>query len=522
MKKLTLALAIATMAPTLSQAKVSEATLYPNGGQLSWVESSSIEKGVGEVKISGLPVDFDNNSLQVGFSGNDDIQIQQVSVSVEELKENTSSEYVELLTQKVSLETELTLLDYQDQTINTTIKFADSIATKPGEEINVEDIVRVSKKLQDVQSEAFKRKIELKSERSEVEKELDVVNRKIQALVNAGKRQKEVTIQYVADNAMKGDWKLQFFVPSVGWQSAYNARLDTQSERLSVDHKAVIRQQSGVDWEDVDLSLSLMMPSRGVSLPEPQIWEVFREKPRPKAYSNGLMMKSADIAMMAEAAPVARFQKAEPRSTLVDSGRTQSFKINGAVSLDSQRESQVILINNHDFGVSLKTHFIPYLSTDGYVVAHASFDGEERLPAGNMTLYRDGQMVGSWHAKEIKPKEKFEIGFGVDERVSLKTITEKDERGESGIVTSENTWDRLNQYEVTNHYNQSVDVRVIDRLPVSRHEDIDVVKYNISRPLINDYDEKEGVIAWDRTIPPSGEVTLQAGFEIKVPEDQEI
>lgn len=515
MRKTILSVAIsATLFSSVGQAEVTEAILYPNGGNLIWSEKISIDQGNHSLTVSGLPFELDDNSLQVAFDNGLNAEIRQVSVSLEEHNETESEEYWQLQTKKIALLSAIQWVDYQADTADMNIKFTSSIAQKPGDEFEASDIKEVSNNLLEIRLNAYQKKIDLAADRRELEKELDLIERKIQALIVPGKSTKKVTIEYVAKRDSKGDLNLEFHVPTVGWSSAYNARLDTETDRLVIEHKALIEQQSGVDWNNVDLSLSLMRPSKGATLPEPRAWDIHRRSPQPEMKGMSLRAKSSDMAM-------ASFAEAAPQATLVESGRTQSFRINGPVSLKSKGENQVVVINKHELEASVKTHFMPYFNTEGYLIAHAKFNGKESLPPGRVTLYRDGQMVGPWSMRgDINPNEELEMGFGVDDRVSLKVIKEKDERGTSGLVTKENTWERLNRYDVQNHYDQSVDIRVIERLPVSRHEDIKVTHHSVSRPFINKYQDKEGVIAWDRELGANEAISLTSGFEIKTPEDQ--
>lgn len=517
MKKTILCAAVsAALFSSMTSAQVTEATLYPNGGVLTWEEKSSIKKGNHSLTISNLPVELDEQSLQAGFKSGSKVSIRQVSVFREEQADVVSPEMKALLVGKAGVVSMIAMTDYRIDVMDNQVKLTTQVAENPGDEITPESIEGIAKNLESIRSNAYKTMHELRQSRSELLERKDLIDRKIQSMRSSGKTTKAVKIDYYAEEASDAGLNLRFRLPTVGWQSTFDARLNTNNESVLIEHKALIRQQSGLNWENIDLTLSMMRPSEGAGLPDPNSWDIHRKKPQPQRQAMSLRAKSADMASMS------MMESAHQANLVSDGTKTQSYRITGQVTLGDQSASQSMVIDNHKLDADLKTHFMPYHTENGYVVAHATYEGEGRLQPARVTLYRDGQMIGPWTMPEMRPGEDVEIGFGVDDRVSLDVINEENKRGTSGIVSKENTLERLNRYEVTNHYKDSVDVRIIERLPVSRHEDIKVTHHTISRPFINAYKDQEGVIAWDRSLQPHESVSLTSGFEVKVPEDQEI
>src|SRR5699024_8471233 len=100
----------------------------------------------------------------------------------------------------------------------------------------------------------------------------------------------------------------------------------------------------------------------------------------------------------------------------------------------------------------------------------------------------------------------------------VEVINELERSGEEGIWKSENVQRRQNRFEVTNHHKQAVQVRILDRLPVSQEDILTVKPLDISEPVRRDVENKKGVLAWDRKVPAGETVSVQSGFEVRVPE----
>lgn len=499
------------------EAKVTEATLYPNGGVLTWSEDIALDEGSNTLMISGLPLELDEQSLQASLSGLSGVSIQQVSVVNEEHEGFVSEQMAKLKADLALVQTEISLVEFEKSIEENQIQYTTKIASNPGAEVSPEDVGKVAASLREVRTNAFDKLHLIQQRHKELIAEKDALDRKINDSLRSEKTTKSVKIAYTSNATGQGKAELEFRIPTVGWKSGYNVRLDSANDVVSIEHKALIRQRSGLDWDKIDLNFSMMAPSKGAELQEATTWEVHRRK---KAVSrmNGLSDHARKSNLMS--AELATFTPVAEK--VVNGAKTQSYKAKGKVSLASQSGEQAMVIDTHNVSTKLKTHFLPAHNDNGYIVAHGTYEGDATLPSAKVTLFRDSEMLGPWYMPEVKPGEVFEIGFGVDDRVSLKTITEKNERGTDGVIDKENTWERLNRYVVTNHHPESVDIRVIERLPVSRHEDIETVYFDLSRPYMANHNDEEGVIAWERSLEPQGEISLTAGFKIKVPEDQDI
>ena len=66
--------------------------------------------------------------------------------------------------------------------------------------------------------------------------------------------------------------ELSYTVPQVGWYPLYDARVDFAKGKAELSSFAVVRQTTGEDWSDVQLTLSTARPSVGGRMPELTPW----------------------------------------------------------------------------------------------------------------------------------------------------------------------------------------------------------------------------------------------------------
>ena len=97
----------------------------------------------------------------------------------------------------------------------------------------------------------------------------------------------------------------------------------------------------------------------------------------------------------------------------------------------------------------------------------------------------------------INSGDTHELGFGVDDLVKVERVDTGKRKGESGFVSTVNTDLREFKTTVTNLHDFDMKVEVIDRLPVSNHEDIEVeMTSGSSEPTIRDIPSLLALAPW--------------------------
>ncbi|WP_254774104.1 DUF4139 domain-containing protein [Marinobacter sp. AC-23] len=197
---------------------------------------------------------------------------------------------------------------------------------------------------------------------------------------------------------------------------------------------------------------------------------------------------------------------------------TQSYRLSEPVVIPSGSSGQRLTVAQHQIPVEVATWTTPVADTTGYLHATGTFNADAPVPAGRVTLYRDGQSVGESQLNDLVNGEEIALGFGVDEGIRVAVVNELERTGEEGIWNSENVQRRQNRFEITNHHAKAVQIRIFDRLPVSQEDVLKVKPLDVSEPVERDVDDKKGVLAWDRKVPAGETVSVKSGFEIRVPE----
>lgn len=350
----------------------------------------------------------------------------------------------------------------------------------------------------------------------------------------------EVKVHVIADSALEADMTLKYQVRSASWTPSYEARLDTgdaaSSAKLQLVRRATISQRTGEDWMDVGVALSTTRPTSGSTAPDlrPIVIDILEPRPpRPVAEVGGGMMSMADEAaekkdrrryMARRAAPTAMEPEVAAAPVVAEaevSPFQAVFKVPGRTDISASGEEKNVVIAFEDFSAALHVKAVPKEAATAFLYAKLKRDGETPLLPGPVTLFRDGTFAGKGQLPLIAGEE-HEIGFGADDLVRVKHAILQEKRGETGLISTTRTDDRNYKMTVTNLHKQKIDVTVLDQVPVSGNEKIEVSPARGSEPTKKDVDDKRGVVAWEFSLAPQEEKTIDFGYVVRWPPDKEI
>jgi uncharacterized protein (TIGR02231 family) len=105
----------------------------------------------------------------------------------------------------------------------------------------------------------------------------------------------------------------------------------------------------------------------------------------------------------------------------------------------------------------------------------------------------------------------------VDDSIRVKHAVAEDKRGETGIISTSKTDIRSYRITVKNLHQRSIQVSVLDQIPVSQNADIAVELTGKTAPTKRDVDSKRGVLAWELKLEPAEERTIEFGYRATWP-----
>ena len=320
--------------------------------------------------------------------------------------------------------------------------------------------------------------------------------------------------------------RISYFSYDLEWQPSYNLRLtDGENPKISLERGAQVYQATGENWQDVAVTLSTQRPSDRTGpgfLPQDlrRLFDPKEEVQKLRTTSRATTSLEADsfgqVAESARAAPAIIPEVGMQGLAVV-------YRIPGPVSVASGADRVRLPFDTKDFDVNLVASAVPLQDSTAYLVARFVNDTEEPiLPAFGAQLFHDGGLVGLTDIAAIAAGDEAEIGFGAIDGLQLtRTVLQRAE-GDRGLIVRSNEQAENVRIDVTNLTDRAWDVELLDRVPYSEQEDLEISYSAAPAPSQRDVEDRRGILQWDFKLAAGAETSITSRYEMEWPDGMQV
>jgi uncharacterized protein (TIGR02231 family) len=372
---------------------------------------------------------------------------------------------------------------------------------------------------------------QVEADRRELDKRLRAARERLEQVSRPRSRQSfsviavvELPTEAEQPAAAEVEVEVSYQVTGAAWTPLYDLRFAEGDVDLRLSYLGQVTQNTGEDWEDIELTLSTVRPALASAIPELKPWYLRPYYPPPAA----AMEFSVPAMLMAESAPRARAQasaapppptmrEAVERSSVVqENAGSVVFVISGGTRIPSDGAPHRVLVGKHEFGARFDLVSAPKLGAHCHRRARVQNDSPFLLLAGQGQLFHQGEFLGSVPLKAVAPNEQFEAFLGVEERVR---ITRKMVEGsvDKRFLSDQRRLTFAYEIRATNLTAQRQSLTLLDQVPVAGDERIKTRRLE-TRPQPHEETEL-GRLRWELTLEPRGEQTVRFGFQVEHPRD---
>ncbi len=346
----------------------------------------------------------------------------------------------------------------------------------------------------------------LERDRENDQEALDLAYQALAALQNAGASFAALTLT-VETTGGPGQIVVTTQTDQASWYPVYDLRLTTgDAPALVIDRGVVIAQYSGEDWLGVDLTLSTARPSGQSSPSTLYPWRRSVYDPAtlpPEGEAGGFAAETieAPVVVVEPSSDMARLQGATiTRASFGMVGQTVVYTYGPVVDIRNGVDALRLELDTLDVTPTVRATAVPARDSVAYLVAEFENTTPETILPGTAQLFLDGALTGSAQLPLVATGDTTELGFGaLDGLILTRTVPNRQE-GEAGIITSSNEISEEAVLRIENLTGKVWPLRVIDQVPYSEQEDLQIT-YTASPPAtITDLEDQRGILAWDTEI----------------------
>jgi uncharacterized protein (TIGR02231 family) len=511
--------------------RIDQVTLYPDAAIITRLVSVDIPAGSHDILLSDLPLSADPASLRVEATGTSRLVIGGIDLRMGTGDAKPDAALASKL--KAAREARDRLQDKIEASEGRKSMIQRLAERDPapsdGKPFDIESWLRavdaVGKGLQATNDELRGLRIEL----AKLDEEITVLEAAI-GRPQAPQPKRLASIAIEAAEAGKATLKISYRVQGASWRPVYDARLDTRGAKpgLELTRRALLRQRTGEDWRDARVTLSTLRVQRGTAAPVlPSQRLGFYEPPSPAPMPRATQAPvPGALAMQAGPGRLKSEQSSSDDSEGVyDVARLETtafqaeFTLPSPVTLPSGNEERSFRLASASITPDLQHKASPALDTTAYLETAFVLPGEAPLLAGEVLLTRDGAFIGRSRLADRAAGDRLVLGFGADERVSIKRVPVMRELRDPGLLSSMRAEENRFRIDVRNLHAFPVTIQIVDRLPVSEDQQITIERLpDMTKPDLENLEDRRGVFAWNATLAPQEAKSFTSAWRVRWPQ----
>ncbi len=306
------------------------------------------------------------------------------------------------------------------------------------------------------------------------------------------------------------------YISGASWRPFYDLNLTRDGgDALAIGRSVLVTQYTGEDWSDVALTLSSSAPSQQAapSTLYPDLRQIGAEAEEEEMSRKSLAASDAPMAdMVLEAAP------APITAAAGIEGDTVVYRYPTPVTVASGAEDLRLALDSLAFSPVVKAVAVPRLDRTAFVLASFTNASDEPLLPGEAMLFREGVLVGTTFLDVIAPGVETDVAFGALETLRIKREMPVAAQGETGVFTTSNERSESAVITVENTGDEGWPVRLLDQVPYSEQDDLEVEVTASPAPTETDVDGQRGILAWEIDVPAGGKATITLEHKLSWPE----
>jgi uncharacterized protein (TIGR02231 family) len=306
------------------------------------------------------------------------------------------------------------------------------------------------------------------------------------------------------------------------WQPQFDFRLTTgETPKLLVDRRALIIQQSGEDWNGVELILSANSLNETVSART--LYERSQgivEKRVPQEYADG---EGGMVEPVME--PMVVVEESASNFSFDSEGLAKLYRFPVPVNIRSTSSGGTLLsLNQMELTPEIYALAVPIrgYGPNVYVTADFKNTSEEPLFEAMARLFLDGSLIGIHSIDYIPAGGDATVGFGPVRGLQVTRSVTNKSQGETGLLSVSNQSNELVQIDLNNLTGRDWPVRLQDRVPFSEQDDLKI-SYTATPPATTEnLNRQRGVLEWRFDLPAGQEKQITLETRMQWPDGMEL
>lgn len=345
-----------------------------------------------------------------------------------------------------------------------------------------------------------------------VSREIERITQQITAIQGKTTKNWKITLGFSAGKEQTIPCSWSYAVRECGWKPLYRLEALSNEHTVRFTWQARVHQGTGLDWNNVRLSLATGRTHMQPNPPAIRSWIIKPAEPV-GIDSKSFMLEEAAAprSVMQRTAMSAKNEAVEERKGTFS---TWELGLRTIVAGDDVR----VGIKDALWPAEFKYVLRPSVSGFGFLHTEIEMDSPLDLPHGEAMFLVDGAFLRKQGFSFSG--NKLDLFFGPDPLVTAKTVLKNKKTSNSGMFSQKQTWTWDWDLIIANDKSLPIEAVIEEPRPLSRDENI--ILSVSGTPAPEDIHDHPEIMTWNLNLAPGSDATISMHVEAKAPEDMHV
>ncbi len=509
-------------------------TVYPDRARIT--RRGTLKLGAGEhtLTLADLPTTLIEDSVRASGSGAG-VKILGVDVVSKFVTQPPEARIAELIRQLETLQAGDQALSDQDKTREAQFAFLATLSEAAGRALakgiafGNASVARAQEFAGYVAQERDALNTQRRAiaqQRRDQKRAIEAMQAQLQQLQQGEQNERrEICVNVEASADTQFELEVQYAAHGATWEPLYDLRLT--DAQIALTYLANVRQQTGEDWNAVELTLSTARPAEFTEIPELDPWYVDALRPPPpmpqRVYAPSMaagapapapMMARLDRAMP-EAEPPAGMLEATVEAT----GAAVTYRVARPATIPADNSPRKTQVTTLELAAQLDYVTAPKLAEEAYQRAKIKNASPFVLLAGKANIFHGADFVGATQIETVAANAEFETQLGADDRIKVeRKLTER--TVDKTLIGNTRRMAFAYKITLTNLLATPAKIVLLDQLPVARNEEI---KVKLREALPKSTEQSDlNILKWELECKPQEKREVTFEFTLEHPRDMRL
>lgn len=206
------------------------------------------------------------------------------------------------------------------------------------------------------------------------------------------------------------------------------------------------------------------------------------------------------------------------KSSIKEDLSNTKFVIKKSYTIPSNGDLTAMVINAFELKAQYEYFAAPIVNENVFLTASSTDWEQYNLLPGEANIYFAGSYTGKTTIDPYTVKKDMVVSLGIDPNITVSRKQQKNFKS-SSLTGSNRILDRTYDIEVKNNKSVRVNLKLMDRVPITQNKEI-----KVDHVVTNDagFEEKKGFLTWELNLAPMESTTKSFSFKVKYPKYRNI